>query len=241
MHIPCTCTVFFNEISTNTVILNACLHSSKILSACYLIYWCHQKSQDSWRASRGTTIKAERRCILLWYQHYHIPHGFPEASVISGTGHSALLELKLLLPWEVQQALLLEKGVLWREYPPSQLVVRARLRAARSQLTPLKGTHTHLASYFRLLGYQRGKYSQAPMLFRTIMMMKKKACPRRWSYLCFTPSASQHPSPKAHCLCPWAWDFCIFSTWRTFWFIRVLSTRQPSLLQYWKINCIISL
>lgn len=75
MHLPCTCTVFFNKVSTNIVILNACLHSSKILSACYLIYWCHQKSQDSCRASWGTTIKAERRCILLCYQHYHIPYG----------------------------------------------------------------------------------------------------------------------------------------------------------------------
>lgn len=116
-------------------ILNACLHSSKILSACYLIYWCHQKSQDSWRASWGTTIKAERRCVLLWYQHYHIPHGLGFQKPLWFLGQGTVLSWEVLLPREVQQALLLKNGVLWRRCPQSQLVVRGRLRGALSHST----------------------------------------------------------------------------------------------------------
>lgn len=111
-----------------------------------------------------------------------LPHtlwaGFPEA-LCDFWDRAQCTSGKLPLPWEVQQALLLKNGVVWRKCPQSQLVVSARLiRAALSQLIPLKGTHTHLASYFRRLGYRMGKHSQAPKLFRKIMM-KKKACPKR--------------------------------------------------------------
>lgn len=93
---------------------------------------------------------------MLCYQHYHIPDGLGFQSLWDFWGRA----------WcSLEEALPLARGAV-EGAPPEPARGNSKTQAALSQLTPPKGTLTHLASYFRVLGYQKGKHSQAPMLFK---------------------------------------------------------------------------
>jgi len=96
--------------------------------------------------------------MLLWYRLYHIRYGLDsqKPAAFSGTERRAPLESS---PDFVGSWVCATGRCGWKGPQSHPLVTAQLIRAAlrHSPLTPLKGAHTHFASYFRLWGYRKGK------------------------------------------------------------------------------------